>query len=410
MNRNSKAPNVLIIGTGMYVCGRGTSGFGTVLPAVVQARAEGLVGEIFIAGTSCESVEGAQNKLVQLNARLGTQVELRGYPAAEKDPLAYRKALDEIPRPACAIIAVPDHLHAKIATDVIQGGLHPLVVKPLASNLDEARRLTELAASHRVYGAVEFHKRFDEANLLLRQGITDGRLGDLCYIVVEYSQRRSIRKIFCSWIQHTNVFQYLGVHYVDVIYFVTGARPVRVLATGQSSNLAAKDLGSFDAIQALVEWRDQRNEKSFVSTIVTNWIDPDSSSAMSDQKITVVGTLGRYQSDQKHRGVQLVTEQSGAEDINPYFSQLYTGTTGSMKVHGYGPLSIRQFLTDVRDLIQGKRQLGELNSKRPSFREALVSTAVVEAVNQSLSQGGGWVAVDQPALGFSTTHSLGERI
>lgn len=409
MNR-SKPLNVLIVGAGMYVCGRATTGFGTILPAVVQAKAKGLVDEVFIAGTSCKSVEEAQRKLVQLNVRLGTQVELRGYPATEKDPLAYRKAIGEIPRPACAIIAVPDHLHATIAADVIQAGLHPLVVKPLASSLEEARRLTELAASHHVYGAVEFHKRFDEANLLLRQSITDGRVGDLCYIVVEYSQRRSIRKVFHSWIQHTNVFQYLGVHYVDVIYFVTGARPIRVLATGQPSNLATKDLGSFDAIQALVEWRDQRNEKSFVSTIVASWIDPDSSSAMSDQKITVVGTLGRYQSDQKHRGVQLVTQQSGVEDINPYFTQIYAEATGEVAVTGYGPRSIQQFLSDVRDLVNSKCQLSELVTSRPSFQEAMVSTAVIEAVNRSLHQGGVWVETGQPTMESPPTYNFEERI
>lgn len=410
MSGDSKKPNVLIIGAGTYVCGRATSGFGTILPAVVQAKAEGLVGEVFIAGTSCKGIGEAQRKLFQLNARLGTQVELRGYPETEKDPLAYRKALGEIPRPACAIIAVPDHLHASITADVIRGGLHPLVVKPLASTLDEARRLTELAAAQRVYGAVEFHKRFDEANLLLRQSITDGRLGDLCYIVVEYSQRRSIRKVFRSWIQHTNVFQYLGVHYVDVIYFVTGARPVRVLATGQPSNLAAKDLGGLDAIQALVEWRDRRNEKSFVSTFATSWIDPDNSSAMSDQKITVVGTLGRYQSDQKHRGVQLVTEQNGVEDINPYFTQIYAEATGEVAVKGYGPRSIRQFLSDVRDLVNSKCRLSELVTSRPSFQEALVSAAVIEAVNRSLHQGGVWVETGQPTMESSPTYNFEERI
>ena len=43
--------DVLIIGCGMYVCGRGTNGDGTVLPAVVQAHSEGLVGRVLVAGS-----------------------------------------------------------------------------------------------------------------------------------------------------------------------------------------------------------------------------------------------------------------------------------------------------------------------------------------------------------------------
>lgn len=404
MRKNGKPLNVFIVGAGMYVCGRGTSGFGTVLPTVVQASAEGSVGQIFIAATSPKSVEILRAKLDELNAKLGTQVPIQGYPRGKgANSLAYRQVLAEIPRPACAILAIPDHLHAAIAEDVIQAGLHLLVVKPLTPNLSSACALANLAMAHHVYGAVDFHKRFDEANLLLRQAVVEGRLGDIRYITVEFTQRRSVRQIFRSWIQHTNVFQYLGVHYVDMIYFVTGARPVRALATGQPLDPATSDLGSLDAIEALVEWKDQRGEKSFVSTIVTNWIDADNSSAMSDQKITVVGTSGRYQSDQKHRGVQLVTEESGVEDINPYFSQLYAGLNDSTRVHGYGPRSIRQFLTDVRDLTDGECELGELNLKRPSFQEALVSTAVVEAANRSLSQGAEWVTVDQSALELSRT-------
>jgi len=116
---------------------------------------------------------------------------------------------------------------------------------------------------------------------------------------------------------------------------------------------------------------------------------------MSDQKITVVGTGGRYEADQKHRGVQLVTDDGGVEQINPYFSQLYTGASGRPEVHGYGPRCIQQFLSDVRDLIAGRCLRHALISTRPSFQEALASTAVIEAVNRSLIQGSEWVPIEK---------------
>ncbi|MBI2175056.1 MAG: hypothetical protein HYU33_07660 [Candidatus Omnitrophica bacterium] len=124
---------------------------------------------------------------------------------------------------------------------------------------------------------------------------------------------------------------------------------------------------------------------------------------MSDQRITMVGTLGRYESDQKNRGVQLVTESDGVEDINPYFTQCYTDTTGDVGVQGYGPRSIRQFLTDVGDLIHGKCELEELVATRPSFQDALVSTAVIDAASKSLSRGGEWITIDGTALGVCSS-------
>ena len=402
------AVNVLVIGAGMYVCGRGTSSFGTVLPTLAQAQAQGLVGEIFVASTSKESIDALRLRLSGLNGVLELRTEVAGYPRQGHDPYAYRQALEEMPRPGCAIIVTPDRTHASIGADVIRAGVHPLVVKPLTSTLGEARQLVELAEANNVYGAVEFHKRFDESNLLLRKHIAEGTLGELRYITVEYSQRRQVRELFSSWIHNTNIFQYLGVHYADIIYFVTGARPTRVLATSQPPCPGPEDLHTCDSIQALIEWERGPHGEGFVANLATSWIDPDTTSAASDQKITVVGTRGRYQADQKNRGVQLVTRDGGVEDINPYFTQIYADAAGTMGVHGYGPRSIHQFLTDVRDISSGTTRWESLVSHRPCFQDALVSTAVVEAVNLSLARGNEWVSVDKlPEATVDTPAKLG---
>lgn len=391
---NDPRLDVLVIGAGMYVGGRGAGADGTVLPTLMQAQSQGLIGDILVAATSRQSIDTLQIKLDELNSRMGTQVKIKGYPSGNKpDPLAYREALADINHPACAIIVTPDHTHASIGADVIRAGVHPLVVKPLTPTVQEAQDLIKLAEEHNVYGAVEFHKRFDESNILLHQAIADGRLGDLRYITVEYSQRRLIRSVFESWLDRTNIFQYLGVHYVDLIYFLTRARPMRALAMGQPDDPGSGVTPGADSIQVLIEWEVPGSKDRFVSTIVTNWIDPDSTSAMSDQKITVVGAKGRYQIDQKHRGAQLVTQDGGIEDINPYFSQIYVGHDGRSGVHGYGPRCITQFLADASDFAAGRIQKGELTGKRPTFQDCLPSTAVVEAVNHSLSQHGEWVQI-----------------
>ena len=45
---------------------------------------------------------------------------------------------------------------------------------------------------------------------------TTGALGDLYYSHIHYSQRECIPSThFKSWAESTNIFQYLGVHYVD---------------------------------------------------------------------------------------------------------------------------------------------------------------------------------------------------
>jgi predicted dehydrogenase len=197
------------------------------------------------------------------------------------------------------------------------------------------------------------------------------------------------QQMFKAWAAKTNIFQYLGVHYVDLIYFATGAKPLRVMATAQKNWLLRQGINTYDAIQVVIEW--QINKKNFTSMIATNWIDPDGTSAMSDQRISVVGTRGRVDSDQKNRGVQIVTDDKGIEDFNPYFSQLYPDATGQTVFRGYGERSFHQFFADVSNIITGVQKPQDLKDLRPTFHQALVSTAVIEAAAKSLRKRNQWV-------------------
>ena len=67
--------------------------------------------------------------------------------------------------------------------------------------------------------------------------------------------------------------------------------------------------------------------------------------------------------------------------------------TGS-RFDGYGYQSFRTFLQDVSDVRSGQVAASQLQPHRPSFHSSLVSTAIVEANNVSLAQGGNWVNVD----------------
>lgn len=386
--------NVLVVGAGMYVCGRGTSGYGTVMPALIQAYKDGLVGDVFVAASKFSSISLLKKKIKSLNAKMRSDLEIKCFPEKGNDRKAYIKAAAMIPKPACAIISTPDHLHTDMAYRLMSAGFHVLAVKPLAPTVADVKKLLALQREKKVYGAVEFHKRFDAANLKMREVIRNGKLGEILYFHVEFSQRRQIPlKVFKTWVKNTNIFQYLGVHYVDMIHFVTGAKPVRLVALGQKKFLKSKGINAYDAIQVVIEWTNKG--KTFISTILTNWVDPDLTSAMSDQKIKVIGTKGRYESDQKDRGIQMVTQDVGIQDINPYFSEFYTSIDDkSMVFKGYGERSIRQFLKDAREIISEKCKPESMEGLRPTFKDALVSTAVVEAVNRSLINNGRWVEVN----------------
>jgi predicted dehydrogenase len=387
---------ILIIGNGMYISGRGTNGFGTVMPGVLEyIRGGGDVIEVHMVGTNLKRSLAAASKVEELMRQAGVSVKLITYPDnVEKDKKAYKKVLNKIENLTCAIVSVPDNLHFSVTMDCLEAGLHTLVVKPLTPTVKEAKDLIKLATNKKLYGAVEFHKRWDKHNLMLRDIFQSGRLGDPLYSWTEYSQRKSIpSQAFKSWVEKSNVLQYLGVHYIDIIHFVTGAAPIRVMATGQKNWLKNQGFNVHDSIQCMVEWK-MPDSTIFNQTLLTNWVDPETSSAVSDQKIRFVGTKGRFEADQKDRGINLIVDGESIVTPNPDFCQSYGNKTSQIRWEGYGIESIITFLKDVNAIVNNNKFPASFEGNRPTFKESIISTAVIEAVVHSLSDHGNWKPVE----------------
>jgi len=374
----------------MYVTGRGTRGIGTVLPTVVQwGRTRPLDGVTVVATRRDGAAEvGAAAERLESLLGIRLQVEYRALEGSLNETLG-DDAFD------AAIVAVPDHLHFEVAATLLRRDMHVLVVKPLTPTVAEARALLELARSRGLHGAVELHKRFDPQNLYARGAIARGDLGRPAYAVVTYSQRVEVpATAFRSWAQHTNIFQYLGVHYADLLHFLTGYLPIRAMAVGTRGVLADRGVDTWDSVLATIEWRAPMSPHVFVSQLAIGWIDPNGTSAMSDQRFFVVGSRGRLDLEQKDRGVTLVTDSGGVETPNPHFSMVLDDANGRPEVQGYGPASIARFLDDAADIVANRVKASALLDIRPSFKQAMVSTAIVEAVNESLSSGGAWRSID----------------
>lgn len=392
-----KKIDIVVIGAGLYVCGKGTEGYGTILPAIFEWKRLNLdTGDIHCVSTSAESSKKLLQKAKELEVKTGVALEIQSYPdSGSKDHTAYQQALNNCNKPACAIIAVPDHLHYQIAKDCLEAGLHTLIVKPLTPTYAEGRDLVNLANKNDLYGAVEFHKRWDKSNIILRDKFQSGDLGIPLNCWVEYSQRRSVPlSFFKDWASQTSILQYLGVHYIDVIRFVTAASPRRVMAIGQKSEIIQHGIDTYDSIQCMIEW-EMPDGNSFTETILTSWIDPENSTAISDQKIKFVGTRGRYEADQKERGIRINTDDLGVQHINPDFCMPYGSNDGKIQWRGYGIDSITTFINDVSDLENESKTLSDFQFERPSFKESLISTMVTEAAHRSLENGSNWQIIEE---------------
>jgi len=400
---------ILVIGVGMYVTGRGTSAFGTIFPSIIEFQRINKIKklEVIFTGHNFSNIQKSKKKVLKALkiskidfSKINFKVSF--YPNKKNKKQTYKDILKNEKNLSCAIVAVPDHLHYQVINECLDHDLHTLAVKPFTIKTNDAYKLIEKKNKKKIFGLVEFHKRFDKHNLLLKNAYDSKRLGVPLSFNVEYSQKKIVpEELFRTWAYKTNIFQYLGVHYVDLVYFVTRATPVRILAIGQKNWLRKKGINTYDSIQCIIEWKTKSNVK-FTQTLSVNWIDPNNSTAMSTQKIKFLGTKGNFESDQKARGIKIVSDDAHVEEPNPDFNMAFK-VGNSTEWRGYGIQSITQFLLGVRKITNKNFANPNLyntskeddffkyfNFSSTSFEEAAISTAVLESANKSLKNNSNW--------------------
>ena len=377
----------------MYAIGSTEKDYGTILPAIFEYSSKNKVDKLFLINRSAIIKKNISNKINKYSknrgVKLNFEIESLGKINFKNKLIKYLKKIT----PTACVICVPDNHHYEIAKICINLKIHILVVKPLTPTKKESLNLYNLAKKNNVLGIVEFHKRFDRHNLILRDLINSGKLGTPLYSFVEYSQKKSIpTKYFKKWSNDTNIFQYLGVHYIDIIRFITRAVPLRVLANGQKNWLIKNKFKNYDSIQAIIDWK-LPNKKIFTQIIMVNWIDPETTTSMSDQKIKFICTNGRYESDQKNRGISIIIDNHNPQNPNPDFCHPYYNENNKLTYKGYGIDSVLNFLELVYKLKNKKISLNKIQTFYPTFKEAIYSSAVIEAVNKSLKNNQKWVSI-----------------
>ena len=387
--------NILVVGAGMYVTGRHTSGPGSALGSIGELSKTLNIDSITVVSKSESSLNDVIRSRDIINKELNIDVSIE-FIALGDDSLNKLQDIISLNKYDCAIVAIPDHLHYSFGKLLIENKIHCFFVKPLTPTLEESLDLVSLQRQNKVLGVVDFHKRYDEVNLIIKDIITKGDIGLPLSATVEYSQKIEMPTIvFSDWIENSNVFQYLGVHYVDMIYFLTSYKPEKAMAVGTYGILKEKGINTYDSIHATIVWYNNENsEQKMVTQFSTSWIDPSTSSAMSDQKYTIIGTKGRIESNQKHRGVEVTTESEGIQSINPYFAKYLDNTSGGKTYSGYDFKSISQFLTDVNQVIEDIVFDNEVYEFRPTLEDTLPTSSVIDAVNKSLIDNSNWVYIN----------------
>ncbi len=384
-------PNVLVIGAGMIVHDQ-------LLPSLFHLQRQGRVGEITVCGTRASSIQ-ALREASDLKEAFPGQT-FRGMPDASHGegahPELYRDALSSMREGDVAVIAIPDALHYGVQMQVIAHGLHSCMVKPLALTNQHAEEIAKAAHARGVFIGVEYHKRFDDRALMARRIYRQGRFGDFRLAQAQMHEPWFYRDSnFQNWFtcEHSDMFAYVGCHYVDQIAFITGLRPVRVSVYGQRDAFPNGHEG-FLWTDARVIW-----ENGGCLNVVNCMGSPNAAAGGNYQGLAMWGHGGSdgtmlVHSDQ-YRGLKhTYTEASGgpggtvhAEPNPDYFQLVDRGGAGLTPV-GYGYRSVEAIVQACIDCaaqgaLEARQQFIEARDQ-----EGILATPANSSYNELVIEAG----------------------
>jgi len=391
--------NVLLIGGGMI-------SEEVVLPTIFQERQKGKVNRVTVA-----SLNG---RIIQRLREFFPDEEFDAIPDPDKVdpdlnvPDGYKQGMADLGDHGIVYVTTPDHLHTQMVLDAIEAGCDVVCMKPLCLKVEEAHRIIEAADKHGRYVFTEYHKRKDRAVRALRYRYRKGELGEVLHghAWIEEPKYMPLDK-FALWAEKSSPFEYIGTHYADVFYYITGLKPKRVVAFGQKKFLPTTGKDAYDANQAVIEW-----ENGSAFWIQTSWVCSDKNSAMTNQGLQLSGTMGEYWADHKNRNLHFLTEDGGFDQYNPNFFKSFDSWDDDEGVEhvGYGYESNAQGIDDVIYLRRQTEGLSEDDAKakraeimarweqngcRALPRHALIGVAVNEAVRMSVDNGSRFVTFDE---------------
>lgn len=172
------------------------------------------------------------------------------------------------------VIAAPTAFHEEICLKLIDGGVHILIEKPIAHNLQSARSILEAAEKKGVIGAVGHIERFNSALQQARIRIQAGELGEIFQI----STRR--QGPFPSRISDVGVVMDLATHDIDLTRWITSSD--YELLSAQTSTRSGRVHEDLVAIVG-------RMRNGTVVNHLVNWLSP-----LKERQTFITGEKGSF--------------------------------------------------------------------------------------------------------------------
>jgi predicted dehydrogenase len=350
---------------------------GTGFMARVHAHAVRAAGGVVtqVAGSSPDRAEAAAGRL-HADRAAGSVAELVA--AEDVDVVS---------------VCTPNHLHHDMAQAVLAAGKHVVCEKPLALTPAEAERLAVTAADAGLVNAVPFVYRFYPTVREARSRIARGDAGELWMLHGAYLQDWLASSAATNWRVDaarggpSRAFADIGVHWCDLMEFVTGHRIVSLAAmtarAHETRGETAQPVDTEDGAAVLF-----RTDRGASGSVLVSQVSPGRKNALT---FSFDGTRASFAFDQE-RPESLWVGGLAADLIVRRDPEHLTDAAADYAVlpaghpQGYQDC-FNGFFTDVVDAVGGADPCG-----LPTFADGLRAANLTAAVVRSAADGS-WVDV-----------------
>lgn len=156
-----------------------------------------------------------------------------------------------------------------------------------------------------------------------------------------------------------------------------------------------------DTITLLVDWVNiSDSEKRGTAVYTASWAAPLKAGVHSEQRFHYMASKGEVRVDQAHRGYNIVEDDIGKIDYNPFYVSEYefledadiaeyspdeNGYFDGQR--GYGYLSLEKFIDAARAVNAGETKAADYEGKGlPTIKATVLTTAILNAGRVSLDE------------------------
>ncbi len=381
--------DVLVIGAGMIVHDQ-------ILPSLYHLQRIGEIGQISICArhtTPLKALLSSPSIKEAFPEQSFIPFPPLDTPENEYFPELYKDAIKTLSPRQCVFIALPDHLHYPAIMEALEHNQHVICVKPLVQSYKQLVEVEKLSKEKRLFVGIEYHKRFDIRSLLARKNYRDGLFGEFIIgeakMIEPYYYRHSN---FQNWFtcDISDPFTYVGCHYVDLVSFITGLRPVEVSVVGIKKAFPNGNIGYLWSHGRVVY------ENGGILSVINGLGYPDMGGGSNQQGLELYfenkDSTAVLCHDDQFRGVSYCIKEELKETkkkfytINTDYFRLIPWNGPGLRPVGYGYTSIEELIKCVYKVDACKTEQEQLEELEKIDKHGIIATPKNSYYNKLINE------------------------